>query len=177
MLHRTRDLLIRQRTNLISAIRAHFAEFGVTAASRIRNVDRLVELLVVRGRQLPVLAKQMLGVLIDQLSDVAKRVNDVDRDLLAWHRSNETSRRLATIPGIGPITASAITASIADAAQCASGRQFAAWLGLVPQQRSSGGKERLGKISKRGDGYIRQLVIHGARAVVGWRWRSTESAI
>jgi transposase len=173
MLHRTRELLIRQRNSLISAIRAHFAEFGIISAARIRKVDRLAELLTVRGEELPALAKQMLGVLIDQLCDIADRVRTVERDLLVWHRSNETSCKLATIPGIGPITASAITASVVDAAQFASGRQFAAWLGLVPQQRSSGGKERLGKISKRGDGYIRQLLIHGARAVVGWRRRST----
>ena len=173
MLHRTRELLIRQRNSLISAIRAHFAEFGIVSAARIRNVDRLVELLTVRGEHLPVLARQMLGVLTDQLCDVAGRVRAVERDLFAWHRSNETSLRLATIPGVGPITASAMVASVVDADQFASGRQFAAWLGLVPQQRSSGGKERLGRISKRGDGYIRQLLIHGARAVVGWRRRSS----
>ena len=91
---------------------------------------------------------------------------------MAWHRSNDVSRRLATIPGIGPITASAIAATVIDASQFSSGRQFAAWLGLVPQQRSSGGKERLGGISKRGDGYLRRLLIHGARAIVGWRRRS-----
>jgi transposase len=173
MLHRTREFLIRQRTSLISAIRAHFAEFGIIAASRIPNVDRLLELLAVRGEQLPVLVKQMLGVLADQLCDVAERVRTVEGELLAWHRSNEVSCRLATIPGIGPITASALATSVVDAAQFASGRQLAAWLGLVPQQRSSGGKERLGKISKRGDGYIRQLLIHGARSVVSWRRRST----
>src|ERR1700740_1647844 len=95
----------------------------------------------------------------------------VEVELLAWHRTNDVSRRLATIPGVGPITASAIAATVGDARQFKSGRQFAAWLGLVPQQRSSGGKERLGGISKRGDGYIRRLMIHGARAVVGWRTR------
>lgn len=173
LLHRTREFLIRQRTSLISAIRGHLAEFGVITAARIRNVDRLVELLAVRGEELPALAKQMLGVLTDQLCDVAERVKDVERQLLAWHRSNEASCRLATIPGIGPITASALATSVVDVEQFASGRQFAAWLGLVPQQRSSGGKERLGKISKRGDGYIRQLLIHGARSVVAWRRRST----
>jgi transposase len=95
--------------------------------------------------------------------------------LLAWHRSNDVSRRLGTIPGIGPITASAIAATVVDANQFSSGRQFAAWLGLVPQQRSSGGKERLGGISKRGDGYPRRLLVHGARAIVGWRKRSAQT--
>ena len=94
----------------------------------------------------------------------------VEAQLMTWHRSNEVSRRLATIPGVGPITASAIVATIADARQFKSGRQFAAWLGLVPQQRSSGGKERLGGISKRGE------MIHRARAIVGWRKRAARTS-
>jgi transposase len=171
LLHRTRDLLIRQRSSLISAIRAHFAEFGVIVGQRMRNIDRLLGLLADKGTTLPELARRMLAVLADQLRDVAARVMVVEAELLAWHRANDVSRRLATIPGVGPITASAIVATVGDAAQFKSGRQFAAWLGLVPQQRSSGGKERLGRISKRGDGYIRRLMIHGARAVVGWRKR------
>jgi transposase len=134
----------------------------------MRNIDRLLELLVAEGAALPELARRMLAVLADQLRDAAGRVAVVERELMAWHRANEVSRRLATIPGVGPITASAIVATVGEATQFKSGRQFAAWLGLVPQQRSSGGKERLGRISKRGDGYIRRLMIHGARAVVGW---------
>ena len=89
--------------------------------------------------------------------------------LLAWHRSNEASRRLATIPGVGVITATALVATIGDSAQFRSGRQLSAWLGLVPRQHSSGGKDRLGRISKRGDGYIRRLLVHGARSVLRWR--------
>ena len=89
--------------------------------------------------------------------------------LLAWHRSNEASRRLATIPGVGVITATALVATIGDGAQFRSGRQLSAWLGLVPRQHSSGGKDRLGRISKRGDGYIRRLLVHGARTVLRWR--------
>ena len=171
LLHRTRDLLIRQRSSLISAIRAHFAEFGVIVGQRMRNIDRLLGLLADERTGLPELAQRMLTVLADQLRDVAARVEAVEEELLAWHRASDLSRRLATIPGVGPITASAIVATVGDASQFKSGRQFAAWLGLVPQQRSSGGKERLGRISKRGDGYIRRLMIHGARAVVGWRKR------
>jgi len=171
LLHRTRDLLIRQRSSLISAIRAHFAEFGVIVGQRMRNIDRLLGLLADGGTTLPELARRMLAVLANQLRDVAAQVMAVEAELVAWHRANDVSRRLATIPGVGPITASAIVATVGDAAQFKSGRQFAAWLGLVPQQRSSGGKERLGRISKRGDGYIRRLMIHGARAVVGWRKR------
>jgi transposase len=173
MLHRTRDLLIRQRSSLISAIRAHFAEFGIVVGQGIRNVERLLALLETAGDQrLPALAAEMLGILAAQLRRVAEQVKEVEVKLLAWHRADETSRRLQSVPGLGPITASAIVATVGDPKQFKSGRQFAAWLGLVPQQRSSGGKERLGGIGKRGDGYIRRLLVHGARAIVGWRKRS-----
>jgi transposase len=173
MLHRTRDLLIRQRSSLISAIRAHFAEFGVVVGQGIRNVERLLGLLQGEGdKRLPMIAVEMLAVLAAQLRDVAYRVRTVEIKLFAWHRADAVSRRLESVPGIGPVTASAIVATIGDPRQFRSGRQFAAWLGLVPQQRSSGGKERLGRISKRGDGYIRRLLVHGARAIVGWRKRS-----
>jgi len=173
MLHRTRDLLIRQRSSLISAIRAHFAEFGIVVGQGIRNVERLLAVLETAGDQrLPALAAEMLGILAAQLRYVAEQVKEVEVKLLAWHRADETSRRLQSVPGLGPITASAIVATVGDPKQFKSGRQFAAWLGLVPQQRSSGGKERLRGISKRGDGYIRRLLVHGARAIVGWRKRS-----
>ena len=173
LLHRTRDLLIRQRSSLISAIRAHFAEFGIVAGQRGCAMSSVfLNSWTKRATRLPTLARDMLAVLAAQLRDVATRVQEVEKELLAWHQANETSRRLTTIPGVGPITASAIVATVGDAGQFKSGRQFAAWLGLVPQQRSSGGKERLGGISKRGDRYIRSLLIHGARAVVGWRKRS-----
>jgi transposase len=177
LLHRTRDLLVRQRSSLISAIRAHFAEFGVVVAQRMRNIDRLLTSLQTSGAEkLPALAVEMLSILAGHLRSLAERIDEVDVKLRAWHRSNEISRRLESVPGLGPITASAIVATVSDPRQFRSGRQFAAWLGLVPQQRSSGGKERLGSISKRGDGYIRRLLVHGARAIVGWRKRlSTRS--
>jgi len=172
LLHRTRDLLVRQRSSLVSAILAHFTEFGIVVYRRARDIDRLLALLADSQSCLPRLAREMLSILAAQLREIEARVRVVEAELMAWHRSNEISRRLATIPGVGPITASAIVATVADARQFKTGRQFAAWLGLVPQQRSSGGKERLGSISKRGDGYIRRLMIHGARAIVGWRKRS-----
>lgn len=172
LLHRARDLLIRQRSSLVSAIKAHCAEFGIILAGGARDLDRFVQQLNDVCRELPDAARDMLALLGMQVRDVAARASEVEKKLLAWHRTNEVSRRLATIPGIGPITASAIAATVVDAAQFKTGRQFAAWLGLVPQQHSSGGKERLGSISKRGDGYIRRLLIHGARAIVGWRKRS-----
>jgi transposase len=133
LLHRTRDLPIRQRSSLISAIRAHFAEFGVIVGHRMRNIERLLGLLADEGTALSELARRMLAVLANQLRDVAARVVAVEAELLAWHRANDVSQRLATIPGVGPITASAIVATVGDAAQFKSGRQFAAWLGLVPQ--------------------------------------------
>jgi transposase len=138
MLHRTRDLLIRQRSSLISAIRAHFAEFGIVVGQGIRNVERLLALLETAGDQrLPALAAEMLGILAAQLRYVAEQVKEVEVKLLAWHRADETSRRLQSVPGLGPITASAIVATVGDPKQFKSGRQFAAWLGLVPQ-RSNG---------------------------------------
>jgi transposase len=147
MLHRTRDLLIRQRSSLISAIRAHFAEFGIEVGQGIRNVERLLALLETAGDQrLPALEAEMLGILAAQLRRVAEQVKEVEVKLLARHRADETSRRLQSVPGLGPITASAIVATVGDPKQFKSGRQFAAWLGLVPQQRSSGGKEGLGGI-------------------------------
>ncbi len=99
---------------------------------------------------------------------VQAQILGLEKRLLAWHRANEASRRLEAIPGVGVITATALVATIGDASQFNSGRQLAAWLGLVPRQHSSGGKERLGRISKRGDGYIRRLLVHGARADLRW---------
>jgi transposase len=131
MLHRTRDLLIRQRSSLISAIRAHFAEFGIVVGQGIRNVERLLALLETAGDQrLPALAAEMLGILAAQLRYVAEQVKEVEVKLLAWHRADETSRRLQSVPGLGPITASAIVATVGDPKQFKSSRQFAAWLGL-----------------------------------------------
>ena len=119
--------------------------------------------------RLPPLAREALGSLVEQLRSAQARIKQLEATLMAWHRSNEASRRLATIPGVGVITATALVATIGDGAQFRSGRQLSAWLGLVPRQHSSGGKDRLGRISKRGDGYIRRLLVHGARSVLRWR--------
>ena len=113
--------------------------------------------------RLPALARAALGSLVAQLRMTQAQILDLEKQLKAWHRSNEASRRLEAIPGVGVITATALVATIGDATQFHSGRQLAAWLGLVPRQYSSGGKERLGRISKRGDGYLRRLLVHGAR--------------
>ncbi len=118
--------------------------------------------------RLPDLAREALGLLVEQLNVVRAQAKALEARLLAWHRSNGASRRLETIPGVGVITATALVATIGDGSQFRSGRQLSAWLGLVPRQQSSGGKNKLGRISKRGDGYIRRLLVHGARTVLRW---------
>ena len=175
MLHRTRDLLVRQRTMLVNALRGHMAELGLTAPQGISKVADLVAMLMGEDEKaMPVLARQALRGLAAELETLGERIEAVEADILAWHKGNEASRRLATIPGIGPITASAIVASITDPAQFRSGRHLAAWIGLVPRQNSSGGKERQGGISKQGDRSLRRLLVRGAIAVI--RHTRTRSA-
>jgi transposase len=167
MLHRVRELLIRQRTMLVNALRGHLAEFGIVTRQGIVGVGMLIALVEDDGQNLiPPLARSALLSLIGQLREVHERVGEMDCQIHAWHRSNELSRRLETIPGIGPITASAIAATVTDASLFKSGRQLAAWIGLVPRQNSSGGKDRLGRISKQGDPYLRRLLVVGAHAVL-----------
>ncbi|WP_068318553.1 IS110 family transposase [Aliiruegeria sabulilitoris] len=166
VLHRSRDLLMRQRTMILNAIRAHFAEFGIIAAQGPRKVAELV----VRLRDddtlgLPETARSALLALAVQLDSLAAELRNIERQLLAWHRQNTASQRLETIPGVGIITATALAASVPDPSVFRSGRQFAAWLGLVPRQNSSGGKDRLGRVSKMGNGYLRRLLVVGATSV------------
>jgi transposase len=175
MLHRARELLVRQRTMLINALRGHCGEFGIVVAQGASKVAELIEIIEDRqDERLPVLARQALGSLVGQLRMVQAQILGLEKKLMAWHRDNEASRRLATIPGVGVITATALVATIGNASQFHSGRQLAAWLGLVPRQYSSGGKDRLGRISKRGDGYLRKLLVHGARTVLLWSRRKKE---
>jgi len=167
MLHRTRDLLIRQRTMLANAFRAHLSEFGIIAAQGIANLAKLATIAMDKGDQrIPPLARTCLVAIIGQFADLQARIGEIDRTIHRWHRSNEASRRLETVPGIGPITASAIAATVTDPTVFASGRHLAAWFGLVPRQNSSGGKVRFGHISKQGDPYIRRLLVVGAHAVL-----------
>jgi transposase len=168
MLHRSRDLLVRQRTMLINSLRGHLAEFGIIEARGPDKVVRLVALLEDAEAPVPALARQALRPLATQLEAVAVQIAAIEAAIVAWHRENETSQRLATIPGIGPIIASAIAAAVPDPSAFVSGRQFAAWLGLVPRQNSTGGKPRLGRISKQGDANIRRLLIIGAQSVLRW---------
>ena len=166
MLHRTRDLLVRQRTMLVNALRGHMAELGIIAPQGIGRVGDLVAALMGEETKIPALARQALGGLVAELEALGNRVKQIEAAILTWHKDNEASRRLAAIPGIGPITASAIVATITDPSQFRSARQFAAWIGLVPKQNSSGGKERQGGISKQGDRTLRRLLVLGATAVI-----------
>lgn len=166
MLHKVRDLLVRQRTMLINALRGHLAEFGVVTARGPAGVKAAIVELHAMQDSLPPLARMAFHRLIGRLESIGDEIRKVEREIVAWCRHNDASRRLMTIPGIGPITASAIAAAVPDASLFRSGRQFAAWLGLTPRAHSSGGKERLGGISKQGDGYIRRLLITGATAVI-----------
>jgi transposase len=167
MMHRARDLLIRQRTMLVNALRGHLAEFGLIEAQGLHKVARLIAIVMdeTDGR-VPDIARQVLKVIVNQIEDIQTRITGLEMQVLAWHKSNPVSQRLATIPGIGPIIATAIAATVADPNIFRSGREFAAWLGLVPRQNSTGGKARLGGISKRGDSYLRRLLVNSAHTVL-----------
>ncbi len=167
MLHRTRELLVRQRTMLVNAIRAHMAEFGIVAPVGIPRVKELFAVIADgEDDRLPPVARTCLESLAKQFMSLHDEIYAAEMRIHAWHRSNEVSQRLETIPGIGPITASALAASITDPEVFKSGRELAAWIGLVPRQNSTGGKQRLGKISKQGDQYLRWLLVAGAMTII-----------
>lgn len=166
MLHKSRDLMVRQRTMLINALLGHLAEYGIVTGVGAGGVTAMLKALHEQQEKLPAHARSALHGLAAQMRALASEIDRLEAQILAWHRADDTSRRLATIPGIGPITASAISAAVPDASLFRSGRQFAAWLGLTPRANSSGGKERLGGITKQGDGYLRRLLVVGATAVM-----------
>jgi transposase len=167
MLHRTRDLLIRRRTQLINAMRAHLAELGLVAPQGREGVHRLMVLVAEESKAcLPTLARFACQALAVQLVAVQGQIDALERRLCVAHRASEVSRRLETIPGIGVIGATAIAATVTDPKAFRSGRDFAAWTGLVPRQSSTGGKARLAGISKQGDRYLRRLLVIGAMAVL-----------
>jgi transposase len=164
MLHRTRALLIRQQTMLANAFRAHLAEFGIVAAQGIRHVRILIERVFGEGAHaidLPILARTALRPLVAQLMELRLQIKTIEKELLAWHRTSQESRRLEAIPGVSFITATAIAATVTDPSHFRSGREFPAWLGLTPRQNSSGGKDRLGRVSKMCNGYLRRRRSHG----------------
>jgi transposase len=166
-MHRTRDLLVKQRTQLVNMIRGLLAEFGVDIPKGLERA-LLMARQIVDGKapDVPMEATKIVGTLSQQALDIHVRLREIDRDLLVWQRGNDVARRLMTIPGIGPVGATALAASVTNPHQFRSGRQFAAWLGLTPLQKSSGGKERLGRITKMGDKYLRKLLIVGMTSLV-----------
>jgi transposase len=168
MLHRVRALLIRQRTMLVNALRGHLAELGIVVAQGLSRTRELIEMLTGESpdSRIPALARTALAPLVAQLLDLQRRIKALEAELLAWHRTSAESRRLETIPGVGFITATAIAATVTDPSHFRSGREFAAWLGLTPRQNSTGGKDRLGRISRMGDSYLRTLLVVGATAAM-----------
>ena len=167
LVFRTRDLLVRQRTQLINAIRGHLTEYGWVAPKGPSHVAVLGDLLQDElGASIPPAARTMFRTMLDLLEVLNDRIGDLDKEIARRAREDETARRLMTIPGVGPITATAITALAPPAETFAKGRDFAAWLGLAPRQHSTGGKQKLGSISKMGERTLRRLLIIGSSAVV-----------
>jgi transposase len=167
MQHRVRDQLMRQRTQLINALRAHMAELGIVAAvGRDGLKDLLAIIADADDGRLPMDARASLMVLAAQLQACQTLIGTLEKRIIAQHKSNDRSRRLETIPGIGVVGATAIDATVTDAKAFRSGRDFAAWIGLVPRQDSTGGKQKLGHISKQGDQYLRRILVVGAHAVL-----------
>jgi len=167
MQHRTRDLVMRQRTQLINAIRAHMAELGITAPQGRDGIKQLLAIIAnEKDTRLPVDAHASLMILAAQLQAMQTTIGVLEKQIVARHRSNLHSKRLQTIPGVGVIGATAIAATVTDPAAFRSGRDFAAWVGLVPRQDSTGGKPRLGPISKQGDRYLRRILVLGAVSIL-----------
>jgi transposase len=167
MLHRSRQLLVRQRTMLSNAIRGHMAELGIISAKgRNGTADLLAVIANPEDDRIPVAARLSLEALVRQYTNLMAELRAIEKHIHAWHRSCEESRRLEDIPGVGPIVATALVAEVGDWKAFSSGRNLAAWIGLVPRQRSTGGKERLGGISKQGNRYLRWLLVTGAMAVI-----------
>ena len=167
MVHRTRALLVRQRTMLVNAIRAHLAEFGIVAPVGLGGLKALLEVISDRGdERLPCVARACLTSLASALATVEREASLNEKRIHTWHHADGASRNLESIPGIGPIIASALVASVSDPEVFKSGREMAAWIGLVPKQNSTGGRDRMGRISKQGDPYLRWLLVAGAMAVI-----------
>jgi len=167
MLHRTRQLLVRQRTMLSNALRGHLAELGIVSAKGRNGTGELLRIIAdVADNRVPAAVRGILDVLARQYSAIGTEIGSIDKSILVLHRSCEASRRLAEIPGIGPIGATALVAEIGDWKTFSSGRSLAAWIGLVPKQHTTGGKDRLGSITKQGNRYLRWLLVVGAMAVI-----------
>jgi transposase len=167
MLHRTRQLLVRQRTMLSNGMRGHLAELGIVSAKGRNRTGELLRIITDGAdSRVPPVARGILAVLARQYNAIGAELGSIQKGILAWHRSCEASRRLEEIPGIGPIVATALVAEIGDWKAFGSGRNLAAWIGLVPKQHTTGGKDRLGGITKQGNRYLRWLLVTGAMAVI-----------
>src|SRR5499425_1926088 len=167
MLHRSRQLLVCQRTMLSNAIRGHLAELGIISAKGRNGTAELLEIIAdEQDDRIPAAARFSLDVLARQYAVVRAEIVAIEKRIHAWHRASEESRRLEEIPGVGPIVATALVAEVGDWKEFTSGRSLAAWIGLVPRQHSTGGKERLGGISKQGNRHLRWLLVAGAMAVI-----------
>ena len=167
MLHRTRYLLMRQRTQVINALRAHMAELGIVAAQGREGIKELLKIIArEEDARLPVDARTSLVVLAAELQALQTMIRSIEKRIVVQHRSSEASKRLETIPGIGVIGATAIAATVPDPKVFRSGRDLAAWIGLVPREDLTGGKPKLGPISKQGDQYLRRILVVGAHAVL-----------
>ena len=166
MLHSARELLISQRTALINALRGHFAELGIVAPQGAHNARQLIAILDDDERYTPDAVRIALGPLATTLIEIEGQIAKLDKAILTAHRNDDVSLRLSTIPGIGPVIATCLSASVPDAKLFEGGQEFAAWLGLVPRQHSTGGKPRLGPISKMGNRRLRKLLVVGAHAAL-----------
>jgi transposase len=167
MLHRTRQLLVRQRTMLSNAMRGHLAELGIVSAKgRQGTADLLTIIADMKDDRIPPAAHACLNALARQYNMVTIEIGEIDKRIHVWHRASEACRRLEQIPGIGPIVATALVAEVGDWKAFSSGRSLAAWIGLVPKQHSTGGKDKLGSITKQGNRYLRWLLVAGAMAVI-----------
>ena len=176
MLHRARQLLVRQRTMLSNALRGHLAELGIVSAKGRNGIGELLRIIAdgADNRIAPA-TRAILDVMARQYSAIGGEIRSIDKSILAWHRSCEASRRLEEIPGIGPIVATALVAEVGDWREFSSGRNLAAWIGLVPKQHTTGGKDKLGSITKQGNRYLRWLLVAGAMAVIRYaRQHGTE---
>ncbi|HYQ92629.1 MAG TPA: IS110 family transposase [Candidatus Competibacteraceae bacterium] len=175
MLHRARELAVTERTALVNQIRGLLGEFGIVVAQGRERLQQALPLLLEDAENgLPLLARETFAELAERLRIFDHQITAYDRRLEQLAREREPARRLMTVDGVGPITATAVVATLGDGLEFRNGRQFAAWLGLTPRQYSSGGKTKLGSISKRGNSYLRTLLIHGARAVLRLTARRTD---
>lgn len=175
--HRARQAFVTARTAQANAIRGLAAEFGIAIPKGIGHItERLPEIVEDGENSLPAMMRQLLQRLVDHFKTLDKQVGEIEREIKRWHRHNENSRKLEDIAGIGPITASAYAATLGDGKSFKNARQVPAWLGIVPRHEGTGGTVRLGRISKRGDAYLRTLLIHGARAVIRHAERKPDGA-